>query len=123
MADEMRFKPLVNATFLPRWTGRVVRLPCEIISREGDTVKVKACDGGEINVNLIKGTEIEGKFALFTGPAVGDSEVTMLEYERLPDESNLPSRNSAIEFFHDERFSSATGYAISSAGDLTSASV
>ncbi|KAJ3571239.1 hypothetical protein NP233_g3885 [Leucocoprinus birnbaumii] len=129
MAQEMRLKPLVNAAFLPRWIGYLVRLPCEIVSKDEDTLKVKTTDSVEIQVNLIKGTEVEGRFALFTGRAINAKEIDMSTYVRLADDSgkvlsdssadqatnlqysDISSSNDAIEFYHDDRFSTATGYA------------
>ncbi|KAJ3564611.1 hypothetical protein NP233_g8180 [Leucocoprinus birnbaumii] len=112
MADDIPFKPLVNATFLPRWIGRVVRLPCEIISRDGDILHVHACDGGEIEVELIEGTIIAGRIATFTGPAMNARKIAMMQYMAMPDDTDLRSKNLVIEFFHDDRFSEATGYAL-----------
>lgn len=49
----------VNATFLPKFVGRDVRLPARVLHVSGGTATVEASDGGQVIVQGVSVSQLK----------------------------------------------------------------
>ncbi|KAN0084211.1 Replication factor A protein 3 [Tylopilus felleus] len=103
MSDQ---SPRVNAARLPNFVGRIVRLPCKVLSRHADGALVQACDGGQVNITMTEHDQLVGTFVEIIGKVVDDSTIKVLRGLNLDSDKELDMTlvNDVVELTFDPRF-------------------
>ncbi|KAI9569965.1 replication factor A protein 3 [Boletus coccyginus] len=98
--------PRVNAARLPNFAGRIVRLPCKVLSQQTGSALVEACDGGQVEIRMNETDRLDGTFVEIVGHVVGDSAIKLLRCLNLDSDKELDMKlvNDVVELTFDPRF-------------------
>jgi replication factor A3 len=95
--------PRVNAARVPQYVGKTVRLVCKVDRFSGNTARVLASDGGELNI-VITNQSIASTFVEVVGTVQDSSTIKALMCQSLGDDLDLKLVNDVTELSHDKRF-------------------
>jgi replication factor A3 len=98
--------PRVNAARLPNFSGRIVRLPCKVLSQNTGSALVEACDGGQVEITMSENEQLVGTFVEVIGHVTDDSTIKLLRGLNLDSDKELDMKlvNDVVELTFDPRF-------------------
>ncbi|KAF5379926.1 hypothetical protein D9757_007215 [Collybiopsis confluens] len=103
MSDE-NTSPRVNSAFLPKFVGRMVRVPCKVLTTTDTAVTVQSTDGGEISITFAGDSGITSTFVEIIGKVVDEQTVKKFAVINHKVDLDMQSMDGLIRLWHDPRF-------------------
>ncbi|KAJ3746984.1 replication factor A protein 3 [Lentinula raphanica] len=96
--------PRVNSATLPRFIGKMVRIPCKVLTVRDNTVTVQTSDGGEILVKYSGDGGISSSYVEIIGQVLDETTVRKAGVINFESELDLQMVDRVIRLIHDPRF-------------------
>ncbi|KIK63535.1 hypothetical protein GYMLUDRAFT_95129 [Collybiopsis luxurians FD-317 M1] len=96
--------PRVNSAILPRFVGKIVRIPCKILTTTDNTVTVQTTDGGEVLVKFTGDSGISSTYVEIVGQVIDQTTVKKVAVINWKSDLDMQSMDRLIKHWHDPRF-------------------